>query len=451
MRSKKDLKKALVVFLTASCLVGLPACSNNVTPANETVQSQSVSETAKETESKDAKETENNKETETETKAETETETETEAVDKAATETADEAAEESNKNDPESADTLADVYVGSKDLEAQADGKSPDTTVYTYSVRAADYNAYIDSVKKELDSAGGYIAKQDKLFYSTEEKKAYLVLRVPRDGSTDFAQYIQSAGTVDKSDHVTDKVKNMTSVIDDHVTALQQEQTNLLEMAVKTEDTSTVLSLQSRIADITYEINAYNSKMHVLDEDKQYDSIIINFTEDKNVAFTPRVNNVFRKIITGIGKIFIKCAVVVCAVLPIAAIIGLVVFIVTTAKKKKQEKETQQIADYAKRISEAKNKDKIVDGAVIDVEDKKLLGTADEDDEVPIKDSQYDCSNDSPVVNPEADDIGENVNEDIEVADVKEEDAMNLDEIEKVLNELDHFSPSKENKKDNWM
>lgn len=435
---KLFMKKALAVFLASSCIVGLPACSGkNATQTNETSQSQIASETVKETEKKDVKETEDSKETETET--ETKTETVDETANETADETADEAAEESNKNDPESADTLADVYVGSKDLEAQADGKSPDTTVYTYSVRAADYNAYIDSVKKELDSAGGYIAKQDKLFYSTEEKKAYLVLRVPRDGSADFAQYIQSAGTVDKSDHVTDKVKNMTSVIDDHVTALQQEQTNLLEMAVKTEDTSTVLSLQSRIADITYEINAYNSKMHVLDEDKQYDSIIINFTEDRNVAFTPRVNNVFRKIITGIGKIFIKCAVVVCAVLPIAAIIGLVVFIVTTAKKKKQEKETQQIADYAKRISEAKNKDKVVDGAVIDVEDKKLLGTADEDDEAPIKDSQYDCSNDSPVVNPEADDIGENVNEDIEVADVKEEDAMNLDEIEKVLNELDHF------------
>ncbi|CBK80785.1 hypothetical protein CC1_20670 [Coprococcus catus GD/7] len=434
---KLFMKKALAVFLASSCIVGLPACSGkNATTTNETSQSQIASETVKETEKKDVEETGDSKETETETETETVDETANETAD----ETADEAAEESNKNDPESADTLADVYVGSKDLEAQADGKSPDTTVYTYSVRAADYNAYIDSVKKELDSAGGYIAKQDKLFYSTEEKKAYLVLRVPRDGSADFAQYIQSAGTVDKSDHVTDKVKNMTSVIDDHVTALQQEQTNLLEMAVKTEDTSTVLSLQSRIADITYEINAYNSKMHVLDEDKQYDSIIINFTEDRNVAFTPRVNNVFRKIITGIGKIFIKCAVVVCAVLPIAAIIGLVVFIVTTAKKKKQEKETQQIADYAKRISEAKNKDKVVDGAVIDVEDKKLLGTADEDDEAPIKDSQYDCSNDGPVVNPEADDIDERVNEDIEVADVKEEDdTVELDEIERTLNELDRF------------
>ena len=439
---KLFMKKALAVFLASSCIVGLPACSGkNATQTNETSQSQIASETVKETEKKDVEETEDSKETETET------ETKTETVDETANETTDETAEESNKNDPESADTLADVYVGSKDLEAQADGKSPDTTVYTYSVRAADYNAYIDSVKKELDSAGGYIAKQDKLFYSTEEKKAYLVLRVPRDGSADFAQYIQSAGTIDKSDHVTDKVKNMTSVIDDHVTALQQEQTNLLEMAVKTEDTSTVLSHQSRIADITYEIKAYNSKMHVLDEDKQYDSIIVNFTEDKNVAFTPRVNNVFRKIITGIGKVFIKCAVVVCAVLPIAAIIGLVVFIVTTAKKKKQEKETQQIADYAKRISEAKNKDKVVDGAVIDVEDKKLLGTTDEDDETPVKDSECDCANDSPVVNPEADDIGENVNEDIEVTDVEEEDTMNLDEIEKVLDELDHFSPSKENKK----
>lgn len=441
---KLFMKKALAVFLASSCIVGLPACSGkNATQTNETSQSQIASETVKETEKKDVEETGDSKETETET--ETKTETVDEAANETADETADEAAEESNKNDPESADTLADVYVGSKDLEAQADGKSPDTTVYTYSVRAADYSAYIDSVKKELDSAGGYIAKQDKLFYSTEEKKAYLVLRVPRDGSADFAQYIQSTGTIDKSDHVTDKVKNMTSVIDDHVTALQQEQTNLLEMAVKTEDTSTVLSLQSRIADITYEINAYNSKMHVLDEDKQYDSIIINFTEDKNVAFTPRVNNVFRKIITGIGKVFIKCAVVVCAVLPIAAIIGLVVFIVTTAKKKKQEKETQQIADYAKRISEAKNKDKVVDGTVIDVEDKKLLGTADEDDEAPIKDSQCDCSNDSPVVNPEADDIGENVNKDVEVADVEEDDdAVELDEIERTLNELDHFSRPKD-------
>lgn len=443
---KLFMKKALAVFLASSCIVGLPACSGkNATQTNETSQSQIASETVKETEKKDVKETEDSKETETET--ETKTETVDETANETADETADEAAEESNKNDPESADTLADVYVGSKDLEAQADGKSPDTTVYTYSVRAADYNAYIGSVKKELDSAGGYIAKQDKLFYSTEEKKAYLVLRVPRDGSADFAQYIQSTGTIDKSDHVTDKVKNMTSVIDDHVTALQQEQTNLLEMAVKTEDTSTVLSLQSRIADITYEINAYNSKMHVLDEDKQYDSIIVNFTEDKNVAFTPRVNNVFRKIITGIGKIFIKCAVVICAVLPIAAIIGLVVFIVTTVRKKRQAKETQQIADYAKRISEAKNKDKVVEGSAIDTENKKLLGTTDEDEEPPIKDSQCDCSNDSPVVNPEADDIGENVNKDVEVADVKEGgELMELDEIERVLDELDHFSRPRDSK-----
>ena len=438
---KLFMKKALAVFLASSCIVGLPACSGkNATQTNETSQSQIASETVKETEKKDVEETEDSKETETET------ETKTETVDETANETADEATEKSNKNAPESADALADVYVGSKDLEAQADGKSPDTTVYTYSVRAADYNAYIDSVKKKLDSAGGYIAKQDKLFYSTEEKKAYLVLRVPRDGSADFAQYIQNAGTVDKSDHVTDKVKNMTSVIDDHVTALQQEQTNLLEMAVKTEDTSTVLSLQSRIADITYEINAYNSKMHVLDEDKQYDSIIINFTEDRNVAFTPRVNNVFRKIITGIGKIFIKCAVVICAVLPIAAIIGLVVFIATTVRKKRQAKETQQIADYAKRISEAKNKDKVVEGSAIDTENKKLLGTTDEDEEPPIKDGQCDCANDSPVVDPEADDIGENVNEDIEVADVEEEDTMSLDEIERVLGELDHFSRPRDSK-----
>lgn len=441
---KLFMKKALAVFLASSCIVGLPACSGkNATQTNETSQSQIASETVKETEKKDVKETEDSKETETET--ETKTETVDETANETADETADEAAEESNKNDPESADTLADVYVGSKDLETQADGKSPDTTVYTYSVRAADYNAYIGSVKKELDSAGGYIAKQDKLFYSTEEKKAYLVLRVPRDGSADFAQYIQSTGTIDKSDHVTDKVKNMTSVIDDHVTALQQEQTNLLEMAVKTEDTSTVLSLQSRIADITYEINAYNSKMHVLDEDKQYDSIIINFTEDKNVAFTPRVNNVFRKIITGIGKVFIKCAVVVCAVLPIAAIIGLVVFIVTTVRKKRQAKETQQIADYARRISGIRNKEKVVEGSAIDTENKKLLGTIDESEKPPIKDGQCDCANDSPVVDPEADDIGENVNEDIEVADVEEDnDAVELDEIERTLNELDHFSRPKD-------
>ena len=80
------------------------------------------------------------------------------------------------------------------------------------------------------------------------------------------------------------------------------------------------------------------------------------------------------------------------------------------------------------------------------MEDKKLLGSMDEnDDETPIKDGQCNCANDSPVVDPEADDIGENVNEDIEVADVEEEDnAVELDEIERTLNELDHFSRPKD-------
>lgn len=131
---KLFMKKTLAVFLASSCIVGLPACSGkNATTTNETSQSQIASETVKETEKKDVEETGDSKETETETETETVDETANETAD----ETADEAAEESNKNDPESADTLADVYVGSKDLEAQADGKSPDTTVYTYSVRAA--------------------------------------------------------------------------------------------------------------------------------------------------------------------------------------------------------------------------------------------------------------------------------------------------------------------------
>ena len=135
----------------------------------------------------------------------------------------------------------------------------------------------------------------------------------------------------------------------------------------------------------------------------------------------------------------------VCAVLPIAALIGLVVFIVTTVRKKRQAKETQQIADYARRISGIRNKEKVVEGSAIDTENKKLLGTIDESEKPPIKDGQCDCTNDSPVVDPEADDIGENVNEDIEVADVEEDnDAVELDEIERTLNELDHFSRPKD-------
>ena len=369
---KKNLNRALTLFLASSCVIGLPACSGtNVKQVTETVQAQSASETVTESAAKDNEsvvESENS-ETLTET-LETESETKQET-------SSEQSETETGKNleetESEDAESLTDVYVGSKDLEEQANGKMPDTTVYTLDVRAADYNTYFENLKDELDTVNGYIAKQDKSFYSLDEKKASLVLRVPRENSSDTAKYIQGLGIVDQSDHVTDKVQNMVSVINNHVTALQQEQTNLLEMAIKAEDTSTVLSIQSRIADITYEINAYNSKMHILEEDKPYDSIIINFTEDKDISFVPRVNNFFRRFITGIGRIFLKVAVVFCAILPIAVIIGLIIFICKIVKKKQQEKETRQIADYAKRISTAKNKGKVVEGSALETDEKKLL------------------------------------------------------------------------------
>lgn len=368
---KKHITKALTILLVSSCITCLPACSGNgnTTTADQSelpVETSSIEQT--EREDSEASESET-KVPETNIETEEKGETDTEEAEEALSSNESNALEEESVNnlDDKSPEEIEDVYIGSKDIEERGEGNEPSATTYTFTVRTTDYNTYMESFENYLAEIGGYIAKKDTSFYSIDDKQVSLLARVPRDTSEDFANYIETSGMIDKADHSTALVRDMMSSINNHVKALQQEQTNLLEMAVKTEDTTTVLSIQSRIADITYEINAYNSKLHILDEDSQYDSVFIELSEDKEIAFLPRLNSFFKKMIRGIGNVFVNAAIVVLAVLPIIAILGILIFGIKIAKMRNQLNETKKVADYAKRIM----------GSVVSIEEQ-IDGKAEE-------------------------------------------------------------------------
>lgn len=208
-----------------------------------------------------------------------------------------------------------------------------------------------DSLKTNLEEAiemnGGYVESS----YLNTPKREYsyrsydLTVRVPADK---LDRFIETVGTLG---YITSKNENIEDVTLTYVDmkaykeSLETEYEKVMELLENADELDQILVLESKLSELRYEINSYESKLRTYDNLIDYSTVHIYVAEVKYAIETEdtvgsRISTGFLSSLYSVRDFFVDLFVAFASNLPVlvvlAAFIGIVVVIIRKILKKNE-------------------------------------------------------------------------------------------------------------------
>ncbi|MBQ9879724.1 MAG: DUF4349 domain-containing protein [Clostridia bacterium] len=234
--------------------------------------------------------------------------------------------------------------------------------VYTcrMQLETLEYAKTVAAIRSSLASFGGFVQTEnetnsDRYWYYTDGSEGdgrmtlSMILRVPS------AHYEEFLAAVEANGHVIAKnadVENISRTYNDTqvlISALEQQETRLLEMMEKAETIEDMITVEKRLTEVQTELNQYRTDLSAMDTDVDLATVSLEICEVRELSDTPPVRSTFgtrlantfkrswRAFSSGMedvlfGLIFI---------LPFAAVIAVIAVIVILIVKKKRKKKAK--------------------------------------------------------------------------------------------------------------
>lgn len=223
-------------------------------------------------------------------------------------------------------------------------------------VETQGFDGLITQIGSEVSRLGGYIESSNisgkRYYYSEEARNGSIVARIPVDKVDEFV------GTVDGNANIVNKQESSSNVSLEYIDAesrvetLKIEQERLFAILEDEVTLENIITLESRLSDIRYELQNYESKLRYYDNQVAYSTVTMNIqevekltpvTEEKQSVGT-RIKNGFSntiyKISEGLKDFFVWFVVNLPYLLIWGIIIAAVILITRRILKKQRAKTT---------------------------------------------------------------------------------------------------------------
>ncbi len=223
-----------------------------------------------------------------------------------------------------------------------------------------------DSLKNMLDELipayGGYV--QDSNFYDPQREGRYrnyqLTVRIPVDNLDSFVSKVGILGTLTNK---SEKIEDVTLTYIDmkaYKEALEVEYNKIMELLEQAVDLDQILILESKISELRYEINSYESKLRAYDNLVAYSTVHIDVNEVEYEIATKdtigsRISSNFVQSLYTVRDCFVDLLIFFIGNLPVLLVIAvfLTIFIfffkkITRRRRKDYETKKQAILNRYK-------------------------------------------------------------------------------------------------------
>lgn len=231
-------------------------------------------------------------------------------------------------------------------LESEAVAERRLIKKISLSVETKDYDNYIESIRKNVTSSGGYIESSSES-NNDEFRNFTATIRIPvgkTDGFTDFAS--QNVTVTRRSESVEDVTEQYVD-IEARIKVYKAEEESLIEIMKKAENVTDLLSVKERLAEVRAQIESYTAQLKSLENQTDYSTITLTVSEvEREVKTEGYWSRIWNNIIKGfknIGKIITSLFAFALSAIPYLMIPILITVIIIIAdriskKKKKSDK-----------------------------------------------------------------------------------------------------------------
>ena len=228
-----------------------------------------------------------------------------------------------------------DKSVEVNDNESKSSRKLIRTKSVTVETKNLDKS--LEKINTAIDTFGAYVEHStlDSPSYVSEydDKRTYtMTIRVPEDKLDAFMNQLDSTGTVTNATESTEDVTLQYTDIEAHKKALKTEYDRVMELLGKAETMDQILALESKLSDLRYQIDSYESQLKVMDNQVTYSTVSLTLREveyekDADKSYGTRIVNAFKDGIHDVRSGLADFSVWFVLVLPSLVVLGIVIAI----------------------------------------------------------------------------------------------------------------------------
>jgi len=147
------------------------------------------------------------------------------------------------------------------------------------SISTEKYDDATAALRKSVSEAGGYLENEYEGTYGASNRYANFTIRIPVKNAENWVNQANAYGTI------TSKSKSQRNVtleyvdMESRIKALRTEQSSLLAILEKAETVEDIITVQSELTNVNYQIESYESQLRSLSNQVNYSTISVNIDE----------------------------------------------------------------------------------------------------------------------------------------------------------------------------
>lgn len=151
-------------------------------------------------------------------------------------------------------------------------------------VETREFDSLMEAIQTQVKTLEGYIESMNTYNGSTyygyhSTRNADMTIRIPATQLENFLNAISGiSNVVRRSDNVEDITLTYVD-LQSHKTALETEQTRLLELLERAETIEDIITIEERLSNIRYQIESMGSQLRTYDNKVDYSTVYLNIDE----------------------------------------------------------------------------------------------------------------------------------------------------------------------------
>ena len=172
-------------------------------------------------------------------------------------------------------------------------------------VETESFDDLLVEVRRKTDQTGGYIEESytynGSSYQGNRLRNAHLTLRIPADHLEEFlSDMAQVSNVISRNESVTEVTLQYVDM-ESHKKVLLTEQERLLSLLEKAETIEDIITLESRLSEVRYQLESMEAQLRVMDNQVSYSTVYLYI--DEVAKLTPvKEQSTWEKISTGFAN-----------------------------------------------------------------------------------------------------------------------------------------------------
>ncbi|MHB8130569.1 MAG: DUF4349 domain-containing protein [Mobilitalea sp.] len=150
-------------------------------------------------------------------------------------------------------------------------------------VETQEFDSLITKIDSEIGRLGGYVENSKisgkPIYYNNEARYGSIVVRIPRDKVDEFVSVVEEEANVVNNQESTENVTLQYTDMESRKKSLEIEQERLFVLLEKAVTLENVITLESRLSEIRYELQSYETQLRTYDNLVEYSTVTLSIQE----------------------------------------------------------------------------------------------------------------------------------------------------------------------------